>query len=171
MSLLKYESVKEYLSKSLNNLKDNDFENSIINSHIAFKELLYCYEKDKYIGYTSPFKICEDFTFYTSFFMGLKLSDKLDKFIDMTGKSLSNLDDIVKILAFGIDYKKYLKFKILSPYINFFTQEDSTRKYDFMVNPSVKSDERNSKFCFDFVIDCSLKLQNLDFEIDDLLKS
>ena len=177
VSLVKYESVKEYLSNSLNNLKDNDFENSIINSHIAFKELLYCFEKDKYIRDYNIFGLGQDLA--SSHY---ELDNEIETVFDKVKENLSEVNDIIKILGYGIDYKKYTKFNILSPSINLIPREveikdgrivvkaNEPRKYNSTIDQRVKSNERNSKFCFDFVIDCTLKLQNFDFEINDLLK-
>lgn len=177
VSLVKYESVKEYLSNSLNNLKDNDFENSIINSHIAFKELLYCFEEDKYIEDYNIFGLGQDLA--SSHY---ELDNEIETVFDKVKENLSEVNDIIKILGYGIDYKKYTKFNILSPTINLIPREveikdgrivvkaNQPRKYNSTIDQRVKSNERNSKFCFDFVIDCTIKLQNFDFEINDLLK-
>lgn len=105
----------------------------------------------------------------TSFFMNLKLNRKLDQFIDKTGKSFSNLDEIVGIIGFGIDYKKYCKFKLLSPYIQIWPEEDG-RKYESMKDEQIICNKKNAQFCFDFVIDSSLQLQRFDFDITELEK-
>lgn len=167
IALIKYDSVKNYLSKALEDLGVDKFEDSILNSQIGFKELLYSHKEDKHLNYSSSFKISEDFTFMTSFFMNLKLNRKLDQFIDKTGKSFSNLDEIVGIIGFGIDYKKYCKFKLLSPYIQIWPEEDG-RKYESMKDEQIICNKKNAQFCFDFVIDSSLQLQRFDFDITEL---
>ena len=167
IALIKYDSVKDYLSKALEDLDVDKFEDSILNSQIGFKELLYSHQKDKHLNYSSSFKITEDFTFMTSFSMNLKLNRKLDQFIDKTGKSFSNLNEIVGIIGFGIDYKKYCKFKLLSPYIQVWPKEDG-RKYESMKDEQIICNKKNAQFCFDFVIDSSLQLQRFDFDITEL---
>lgn len=168
ISLVKYDSVKEYLQSALDNLNNGNNESSIINSQIAFKELLFCYEEDKRYQWNSPFKICEDFSFSDSRSLrstGLGLD--FESFVDKVQKSIINLDDISKVLGFGLNFKKYTKFKIMEPYINVWPEEGG-RKYETMKNDRINYNNKNAEFCFDFVIESSLKLQEFDFDINEL---
>jgi len=167
ISLLKYESVQKYLSNSLIELETQDFEKSIIDSHIAFKELLFSYEDDKCINFWSPFNVCEKFTFDRTYLREIGLGRKFDDYVEKTIKSLSKVDDIVKILGFGIDYKKYVKFNILSPEIQVWV-EQSVRTYETYKNNRIKSNIHNARFCFNFVIESALKIQSFDFDINEL---
>ncbi len=168
ISLVKYDTVKEYLQSALENLNSGENESSIINSHIAFKELLFCYEEDKRYLWKSPFKICEDFSFSTSLHLKqIGLGRDFDNFVDKVQKSIVNLDDISKVLGFGLNFKKYAKFKIMTPYMNVWHEKDG-RKYDIMKNDRINYNKKNAEFCFDFVIESSLKLQEFDFDINEL---
>ncbi|MFR9542576.1 MAG: hypothetical protein SNH27_11030 [Rikenellaceae bacterium] len=163
ISLLKYDSVKEYMSKSLECLDSEDFENSILNSQIAFMELLFHYKQDKSFGHTSPFKINEHF-FHSD---GKGIDNSIDKFVDKTKKSLSNISDMLSIIGFGIDYIKLYKFKILSPHIQQWAEREGNR-YDHLKDEKIIYNKRNAQFCFDFVIESSLQLQRFDFDISEL---
>lgn len=170
ISFIQFESVKNYLEKAENCLQTKDYQNSILNSQIAFRELLICYEEDKRRNFSSPFKVCEDMSFKSSFHLNIGLNRNLDKYIDTVNKSLTNIDEIIKIIGFGIDYKKYIKFKILSPYIQAWYEKDG-RKYQSLPSKGVLLNHKNCMFCFDFVISSALKLQELDFDINELIES
>lgn len=168
ISLVKYNSVKEYLQSALDNLNNGNSESSIIDSQIAFKELLFCYEEDKRHHWRSPFKICEDFSFSGSRSLkNIGLGRDFDDFVDKVQKSIINLDDISKVLGFGLNFKKYAKFKIMEPYTNVWPEENG-RKYETMKNDRINYNKNNAAFCFDFVIESSLKLQEFDFDINEL---
>jgi hypothetical protein len=169
ISFIQFESVKSYLEKSEIGIQAKNYEESILNSQIAFRELLICYEEDKKRNFRSPFKVSEDMTFKSSFFLKIGLDRKLDNYIDTVNKSLSNIDDVIKIIGFGIDYKKYIKFKLLSPIIQFWNQEDG-RKYESHPSTGILLNHKNCMFCFDFVINSALKLQELDFDISELVE-
>lgn len=170
ISFIQFESVKYYLEKAETGMQTKEFQESILNSQIAFRELLICYEEDKIKNFRSPFKVCEDLTFKSSSLLGLNLDRKLDNYIDTVNKSLSNIDDTIKIIGFGIDYKKYIKFKFLSPYIHVW-HEKAGRKYDSRPTNGILLNHKNSMFCFDFVINSALKLQELDFDISELIEN
>jgi len=166
ISFIQFESVKSYLEKAEIRLQTKDYQKSILNSQIAFRELLICYEEDKKKSYRSPFKVCEDIK--SSFNLNLGLDKKLNKYIDSVNKSLSNIDDAIKIIGFGIDYKKYIKFKLLSPYIQALHNKDG-RKYESISSTEILLNHKNCMFCFNFVIDSALKLQEINFDISELI--
>jgi len=170
ISFIQFESVKSYLENAEIGIQTKDYQKSILNSQIAFRELLICYEEDKKRNFSSPFKVCEDMTFKSSFSLNIGLDRKLDDYIDTVNKSLSNIDEIIKIIGFGIDYKKYIKFKILSPYIQIWYEKDG-RKYESLPSTGVLLNHKNCMFCFDFVISSALKLQELDFDITELVEN
>ena len=167
ISLIKYESVRNYMSKSLTSMESDNYKYSILNSQIAFKELLYCHKEDKIQNFSSPFKITENFDFCSSSSMKLGLGDKLNNFIDKTEKSFSELDQIIGIIGFGIDYKKYCKFMMLSPYLQSWLN-NGVRNYESYDDKQIVCNKRNAQFCFDFVIESALQLQRFDFDINDL---
>jgi len=169
ISFIQFERVKSYLKKAEDSIQTKDYQESILNSQIAFRELLICYEEDKQRNFSSPFKVTEDMSFKSSFFLSIGLGKKLDDYIDSVNKSLSNFDDIIKIIGFGIDYKKYIKFKLLSPYIHVWNEEDG-REYESEPLTGILLNHKNCMFCFDFVINSALKLQELDFDISEILE-
>ena len=174
LSLLNNEEVKLNLEKSILELNNSNFKESIKYVAIAFDILIHSYESSKKSWYgSSPFFFGKDLTFLSSFHIGFgkeiggNVGRKLDDFIDKVKDSLDGIQKAVKIMSFGFDYKKYSKFKLLTPTI--------TRRFDETYVAEILGDKKwnkeNCQFCIDFVIDSSLKLQEFDFDINELLEN
>ena len=100
--------------------------------------------------------------------MGIRSNEhKIKDFIDAVGGSLKELENTVNLIGFGIDYKKYCKFKLLSPYIGTWYNEERERKYKVYNNPHDGRicDKKNALFCFNFVVDSALKLQKFNLDV------
>jgi len=174
ISLISYDSVKEYLEKSQEFLFKGDYVNSVLNSQIGFKELLAIHNEKNSELYVSPFRVTKDFTFLNSFFMGIHFDDRnrMGDFIDRVGESFQELEDTINIIGFGIDYKKYCKFKLLSPIIEMWNEsEKRTYKSCNPFNDRRICDKKNAGFCYNFVIDSALKLQRFNLNIEETIKA
>lgn len=172
MPLIRYDVVKKYIQLAIDSQQSKNYEDSVFNSHVAFKELLFSYENDKKLLLESPYKICENFAHDRTPFLRVGLGDRFDKFIDKVSASLTTVDNVVKMLGFGIDYKRYIKFKILSPRIQIWNEEGG-RQYEY-VGKNYHADKlnynnRNAQYCIDFVIESALKLQEFDFDLQELM--
>ena len=92
---------------------------------------------------------------------------KMGEFVDKVKESLESMQDAIKIISFGIDYKRFLKFKMLTPYV--------MRTYNGVhvsqMRGGKKWTKENCQYCIDFVSDCALKLQEFDFAIDEIDES
>lgn len=175
LDLISYVSVKEHLEKSQDFLDKGNFEDSIKNSSIAFEELISTYEKSKSSWFNhSPFHFGKSLSFLNSFHIGLggdlggSQGKKIDEFIDNVKESLEDIQKAVKILSLDIDYKKYSKFKLLTPNI----RKNLDGEY-YVLETLIKKKltKNNCQFCIDFVFDCSQKLQEFDFDINELIEN
>lgn len=101
-------------------------------------------------------------TFLRSFHIGLRSPDKMAEFIDSVNESIEAMRKAVKILAFGLDYKKYIKFRLLIPEPIWYIRSDMPKG---TLNQNAKISKENLNFCINYLIECSLKLQEFDFEI------
>ncbi|MEX2485002.1 MAG: hypothetical protein WED10_10595 [Brumimicrobium sp.] len=170
IELVGYEKVKNYLKKSQEALKNGKHEESIENVAYSFEELLHSYEKNKTFWGISPFSVGADMTFMSSFSMGASRFDndsgieKLGEFIDKVKDSIEDLQRAVKITSFGLDYKEYVKFNILTPVV--------TRFIGGKVNAQIMGKRKwtieNCQYCIDFVIKSALSLQEFDFDVESL---
>lgn len=168
IELITFPKVKEYLTTAQNALNNENAENCIENAAYAFEELLHNYESNKTFWGRSPFFFGKDMTFMTSFSLGLSRSEnglnKISRFVDNVSESIEGLQEAVKISSFGINYKEYVKFKILTPSI--------TRTIGGEVIAQIMGERKwtkeNCQYCIDFVIKTSLQLQEFDFDIKNL---
>ncbi len=90
---------------------------------------------------------------------------KMAEFIDKVKESLESIRDAVKILSLGIDYRKYVRFRLVTPtlvrvhskeYKIFEASEDSRG------SPTAE----DAQFCIDFVVESATILQRFDFSIE-----
>ena len=173
VSLIKYSSVRDYLNKSLSDLSSNRYKDSITNSQIAFKELMWCYENENTKNFESILGKSFDFSFQSSFHLHMGLGSDFDHFIDNVSQSIPLLEERLNIIGLGIDYMHYRKFKLLSPFIQMWPSNHGDNKYDVIIveeHDRRICSQRNAQFCFDFVIDSSLKLQRFDVDINETIR-
>ncbi|MFA6248918.1 MAG: hypothetical protein WC615_18385 [Mucilaginibacter sp.] len=156
--------IKNYLEEAQKALDSNNFEKSIEKSAVAFNELLHKYEQNKVTQFGhSPFFFGKSLRFQGSFFMNIK-DRKMATFIDTMKESVEEMQKAIKILSFGIDYKRYLKFNLLTPNVS--RLQDETHVAEVWGNK--KWSTNNCQYCIDFVIDTAIKLQEFDFDIKEI---
>jgi len=179
-SLVSYVNVRDYLQQAEKSLSNNNYYECLINAKKAFLELLTTYENTKYPGYSSSIinigdKVGDEYKKLVS--NDDKLGARWFKNISATTNnlrdSLSNLRDLLKITALGIDYRKYTLFNLITPYTEYYC---TPKGMEYHSIPKEMHEERfnirqqDCQFCIDFVVDSALKLQEFDFDIKTILK-
>ena len=140
-----------------------NYDEAIRSIALAFSQLLRDYEMSKLGGRRhSPFFFGESFVFESAFNIGVK-DQKLGAYIDKVKKSIEALQGAVRILSMGIDYQRYSKFKWLTPAVSWMYGGNA----DVSKPPHPPVSEEDCIFCFNFVIDTALRLQEFDYELDD----
>ena len=166
LSLIKYESVRNLLELSQKALEELDFSQSIKKSTLSFYELIRTYEISKKDYGKSPFFFGESLKFYSGYSMDIK-DDQLSEFINKVRVSLEDINQAIKILSLGIDYRKFIRFNLLTPRVIYTTGGHEILSF----NPKNKKwNKENCQFCIDFVVDSSMKLQDFDFSLSDLIE-
>ena len=167
IELVQCEEIKNNLEESERLLKENKIEESLDKVAISFTQLIGDYESRKRGRFgRSPFFFGESLTFLSSFHMGIDRSKerKLADFVDKIKESVEALQVAVKILSLGVDYRRYVKFRLLTPHI------DRALAGNYLISrgnwgekgvPSVE----DVQFCIDFVIESAVILQEFDFNI------
>ena len=147
-------------------LKENKIEDALDKVALAFIQLIDDYESRKRRKFgRSPFFFGESLTVLDSFFMHIDRREKISEFIDKVKESIESLQNAVKILSLGIDYRRYVKFRLLTPSI---LRTDGTYRIDRIQRgskgfPMVE----DVQFCIDFVIESSITLQEFDFSVEE----
>lgn len=163
IEMITYKKTKEYLKNAEQEFKENKIKECVINLAISFSMLLSEYENTKRSRYdSSPFYFGSDMNFLSAFFLGVDHNDKLSRFIDTTKDSITFIQRAIKILSFGIDYKKYVKFSLVTPPTTFIPGRDGP--FVSMIREPTMSKEEFD-FCYNFIIESALKLQEFDFKV------
>jgi hypothetical protein len=160
--------AKNNLKEAEKHLKENKIEDALDKVALAFAQLIDDYESRK----PGRFFFGESMTFLgtslSSPFKRLGSSNserELAKFIDNVKKSIESLQEAVKIISLGIDYRRYVKFRLLTPYIvkhldgsyHIINQRGSRGI------PTVE----DVQFCIDFVIESAVTIQEFDFSVEE----
>ncbi len=170
-TLISFEAVREDVEKAEVFMKDGLFFESLDYSKKAFMKLLSTYESNKGQWRNSILNV------------GVKVGNEYRKlaksntegsnWFELMTKTTNSMRDVIKITALGIDYKRYALFNYITP--NVIEGCDATgtiyvsdKKESFESKISVKRDD--CQFCISFVVDCALKLQEFDFDINNYSK-
>lgn len=173
-SLISYNRVKEYIDAAEEYLVKNDFYNCLVNAKIAFMELLSSYESSKRGKYHINSIVN----------VGRKIGNEYQKLIGHdrelgeqwfrnVSETMNRIREILKITALGIDYRKYAFFEYITPETNVYWTNNSS-EYHSMPKDYYESRFNlrmsDCQFCIEFVIDSALKLQEFDYDINNILK-
>jgi len=169
VELIQNDEVRSLLKEAEDLLGKNEILDSLDKISHGFDLLIRDYE-DRKTGehsWHSPFFFGEELTFLSGTSMGLE--GDLGEFIDKVKESIKNLQNAVKMLSLGFDYKKIVRFRLFTPevvrsggggmYFN--------RRYRDSDELPTKN---NVEFCINFVIESALKLQEFDFDITKAVK-
>lgn len=173
--LVQYKKARDYLKKAEKALKQNKREDALDNVAFAFEQLIRDYESTKIGKFgRSIFRFGRDMTFMGSSswdFNGLmvrngfRFKGKMREFVDSVKESLEGIQSAVKILSLGIDYRRYMKFRLLTPvvYLDEYGKWEASR--DTWGSKGIPTVE-DVQFCIDFVIESAISLQELDFTLE-----
>lgn len=164
------ESSRRRLKEAEGQIRAGDTLSALDNIALAFTEMISDYEDRKRTEFdSSPFYFGRSMTFLTSFQMGLNRSSslplerKLVDFVDEVTESIEAMQEAMKMLALGIEYRKYSRFKLLTPDLSGVMGGDMVchRRCEEAEKPS-RSD---ASFCIDFVIESALALAEFDYTV------
>jgi|GEM_PF-2733072 len=157
--LLNDSKTKDYL---LQINKTDDDKDIIKNLSLAFEFLLKNYENTKKTIYMkSPYQFLKRKP-KTSSDLKLNSKDPMKKFVDELNDNLFSLEKNLKILAFGINFNQYAKFRSIVPDVIWFL---GSREPEVMFRGDETINVNELNFCLNFIIESALRLQQFDFEI------
>jgi len=171
IELVQCEDARSSLKKAEEELKDNKIEDALDKTAVAFAQLIDDYESRKRDRFgRSPFFFGESMTHLSSFHMGIDRAGKselgqLAEFIDNAKETIEALQNAVKILSLGIDYRRYVKFRLLTPYVYRMFDGHYLIRRNQWGSRGIPTAE-DVQFCIDFVIESAITLQEFDFSIE-----
>jgi len=174
--LVQYEKARDYLKEAEKALKEDNREDALGEVACAFEELIRDYESTKTGEFgRSPFFFVRDMTFLSSFHLGLDglmAGPNFDEhgmreFVDKVRESLISLQGAVKILSLGIDYRRYIKFKLLTPHVSLDEHGEWAINREMRGSKGIPTEE-DVQFCIDFVIESAISLKELDFTLESV---
>jgi len=159
VELVHCDETRESLKQAKNLQEQGNLEEAFDNTAIAFAQLIDDYENRNRSRFgVSPYFFGESFNF-----MDIPHTDR--GFYDRVTRSIEDLRSALKIVSLGIDYRKYSKFRQLTPGIDKLANEEW---YITHLPPSITTPITidNFQFCYDFVIESAIHLQEFDFELE-----
>ena len=165
--LISFDSVKEEIDRAELLMKEGNNYECLEKCKTAFMKLLSAYESNKAEWNNSILdagvRIGNDFRKLA------KNNKEGSRWFEQVTKTTNSIRNIIKITALGIDYKKYVLFDQITPRViegcnATGTIYNSEQKDSFEAHKSVTSEDCH--FCITFVVDCALKLQEFDFDIN-----
>lgn len=135
---------------------------------IAFEEVLDDYEVRKRGDFgQSPFFFGRDLSFHDSFFMGLDRDEgnhKLSEFVDRVRESIGAMQTAIKMLALGVDYRRYSRFTMYVPIVRkrlnggYHIQSKWNKSELGPTNEDVQ-------YCIDFVVETAIHFREFDYDV------
>jgi hypothetical protein len=175
------QNARTTLEESEGLLKQGKIEDSMELTAVAFSQLLGDYAnkvKDKFGKY--PFS----FNGSVNSIIGFSASDDSDLAGEVESLAsdvesafsevddcISELQDTLEIMSIGIDYRKYMKFYLLTPNVSTVkrSSRQPTKVYgDYNIyypakKPKYISPKEDAQFCIDFIIESAIILQEFNF--------
>jgi len=157
------ESSRISLREATQLLKENKRDDAIDKISLALRLLI-----DDYTGRKCISMGHDIFSF--SNFSGSPIIDGENSFdiesaFDEVQTALNDIEEPLRVLALGLDYRKYVRFDILT---NREVFRDKKEGYKIRRKKRIIEDEPSKEeleFCINFVIECALILKQFDFEL------
>jgi hypothetical protein len=161
IDLIQNSRVKDLLHKADSHFKNEEFIDCMQELARAFEFLIFDYENEQRDSLNqSPFDFGYDY-FPKPRFKQQDYNEK--RFYEFVFKSIEKINKYLRITSFGIDYKKYIRFKLITP------RALLTANDDFVLGEPQQKNLSNEDYlyCRDFIIESALILQNFKIQVTD----
>jgi len=163
IELVQNRTAKKHIEESGKMLREGKIEEALDNAALAFTILVNDYESSKKDAFgRSPFFFGSHLHFLDSFF--LHIEGGMGRFVDSTKESIEALQEAVKLLSLGLDYRRYARFRLLTPYV--LKIGDGYQVQRIQRGSRGIPRPEDVQFCMDFVIESALVLQEFDFALE-----
>jgi hypothetical protein len=145
--------AKESLKAAEKLLAENNIEESLVKTAIAFSLLMREYPSVKIVKESLNISSAKDLGIEN-----LKDNHKLINYIKKLKRAIESTDDTLRYIAIGIDYQKYMKFRYHTPHIKWTLSGDYFYDGGWW-RPVNLPDMSDVDFCINFVIESAVILQ------------
>ena len=157
-------SARASLKKARTQIESGDILPALQEIALAFTDVVTDYERRKLDSlYRSPFYFGPPYLFPDSRFTAFG-EVEVSEFSKYACESIMALQQAVKILALGLDYRKYSKFRYLTPSV--VPTAEGEYAFGGRGDESHEPSAEEARFCIDFVIESSLALAEFDYTIE-----
>lgn len=160
LSLIEYVSndeVKSHLKKAIEFAAEKAYEESTHEIALAYEKLIDSYTSEVASDVSHrAFSFGPSMHFMSASQIGFRGEGlhRVGEFVDAARKSIEELQNAVRILALGINYKKYVKFRSRLPVVMRMVSDD----YVLQTMGRKEVDHDYIEFCIMFVVECAIRL-------------
>jgi len=169
IDMVQCENSRGSLRKAQELLNSGSLEDALDKVAVAFVQLTDDYEVRKLSEYArSPFFFGGSFSHSNGIkAVGPQFSE-LRMYVERVSEALANIQEAMKIISFGFDYRKYVRFKVLTPTILRIPGGDY--KIQRLQRHQGTLTTEDVEFCVEFVIESAITLKQFDFESETWTK-
>lgn len=167
--LIRFPGARAGLKEAESKLAEGDTAAALLEIVSSFERAVDDYEGEARAAYgRSPFDFAESFLFDSSFLRyGPSARPPIGprnqgEFEDKIIRSVESLARGLKLLSLGLDYRQYAKFRLLSPPAG--TEPRPAKGGPGANRRPWPPSADDCRFCFDFVVETALRLQNVVFD-------
>ena len=128
----------------------------------AFEDVLIDYaDRKRAADHSSPYDLWPP-QVHTRVMLGRDHDPQLTNRVEQIEDALDRVQQAIRVLAMGLDYRRYARFELLVPTVMRFM--DGHR--DVRPIPGLHVGDEEYQFCKQFVIEAALHLAEMDFDLD-----
>ena len=166
VDMVQCETARTLLREAQEALGHDEREKALEKTALAFSDLLRDYEVRAGDGFDSPFRFADRVGpawVFSPRFQDHNMREFVSlayRFFRDISRALPRLSEALRILALGIDYRRYVRFQRLTPHVGLTLGGNVLHPWQWEELPSL----RECNACIDFVVDCAIHLQQLDLD-------
>jgi hypothetical protein len=160
------EKARQEIEKALSSLGSGDFEEAINHGALAFRIAMGDYERRKLNQWIdSPFQFGESFSYGSSDLSDLRRThERTSRLIEKLVTSVQTMQAAMRIVALGIDYRRYARFQLLAPQIGQ-TLDGALHIGRDPTRPPYTPTAEDARYVIDFVIDAAIRILDFDYNV------
>lgn len=164
--VMQFLPARDALNDAATLMEQGKYEEALGKIAISFDLLIEDYESRKARYGNSPFQFEDPFPYSDIHFR--RINSEMKNFVNRKIKSsIEPMQNAMKIMSLGLDYRRYVKFKLFAPQISKVLGDEGGFHY-FITKSSRKYTAEECHFCHDFVIESAIRIQDFDFDIEKL---